>query len=137
VEAAPVAGHAEEEVEAAAEAEAAANLPFVEAADDDDEVYLNFLINFYFIDVFEKIFTYILIFLIHMRNFRLFFDLIEENFDFFNPIWENFNFLSLIREIFNFGGDHQPPPPSLRPCLKKLINFTFFPRMADGPIILY
>jgi hypothetical protein len=37
VEAAPVAGHAEEEEaeEAAIEAEAAANLPFVEAADDE------------------------------------------------------------------------------------------------------
>jgi hypothetical protein len=38
VEAALVAGHAEEVVEAAIEVEAAANLPFVEAAADDDEV---------------------------------------------------------------------------------------------------
>jgi hypothetical protein len=35
VEAAAVAGHAEEEAEAAIEAEAAANLPFVEATDDE------------------------------------------------------------------------------------------------------
>jgi hypothetical protein len=38
VEAAPVDGHAEEEAEAAIEMEAAADLPFVEAAADDDEV---------------------------------------------------------------------------------------------------
>jgi hypothetical protein len=37
VEAAPVAGHAEE-AEAAIEVEAAADLPFVEAAADGDEV---------------------------------------------------------------------------------------------------